>query len=339
MLKCYNPPGKSMKFRNSFIAILTLAIAAGCSQNNSGAGAATTGGPSANVGGEKPLVVFAQANSKDPWRQVFDAETKAAADTHASDFSFEEQQADDDVNKQADAIGTMLVKNPKVLLVSPVADGAQQAIADAKDKGVYVILLDRSVPGDKWDVYVGGDNHAIGVQAGDEMGKLLNGKGTVLMIRGIADATPTKDRGDGFMEAIKKFPGITVIQGDDCGYQREKAQTYMENFLSSKKPFDAVYAHNDEMAIGAVLAMQAAKTPKKVVIGIDGCQKETMQYIKDGKIDATFAYPDPGPKGIELADDVIKGKPPTDKKVLLPTTMITKDNVDDYMKQHPNLAG
>jgi len=312
-----------------------LVVLAGC---NGGGGSASDGGNATNA--NLPLVAFAQANSQDPWRQVFDKDIQAAADQHKSEFSFEKQEAQDDVSKQVSEIETLMVKKPKVLLVSPVSEAAQEEVGKAHDAGAFVILLDRAVPGDKWDVYVGGDNKDIGRQAGEYMVKRLNGKGTILMIRGIADATATKDRGDGFMEVMKKNPGITVIQGDDCGYQRAKAQTFMENFLQSKKPFDAVYAHNDEMAIGAYLAMKAANAPKKIIVGIDGCQKEMVNYIKDGSIDATFAYPQPGPKGIEIAAAYLKdGTKPADKKVLLPTEMVTKDTADGYMKEHPNLAG
>ena len=324
------------KMRNGkWFVLAGMALAIGCN-----GGGSTSGGNGSASNPNLPLVAFAQANSQDPWRQVFDKDTKAAADQHKSEFSFEEQEAQDDVSKQVSEIETLLVKKPKVLLVSPVSEAAEEEVGKAHDAGAFVILLDRAVPGDKWDVYVGGDNKEIGRQAGEYMAKRLNGKGTILMIRGIADATATKDRGDGFMEAIKKYPGITVIPGDDCGYQRAKAQTFMENFLQSKKPFDAVYAHNDEMAIGAYLAMKDANTPKKIIVGIDGCQKEMVDYIKDGSIDATFAYPQPGPRGIEIAAAFIKdGTRPTDKKVLLPTEMVTKDSADNYMKEHPNLAG
>jgi ribose transport system substrate-binding protein len=325
----------NLRFNLSFVfAGLALALI-GCN----GSSGSSSAGNTASNNGSQPLVAFSQANSQDPWRQVFDKDIKAQAEKYSSDMQFEEQEAEDDVNKQVSDIDTLMVKKPKVLLVSPVTEAVQSAVEKAHDDGAFVILLDRSVPGDKWDVYVGGDNMQIGRQAGDEMGKLLNGKGTVLMIRGTADAKPTKDRGDGFMESIKKFPGINVIVGDDCGYQRGKARTYMENFLQQKKPFDAVYAHNDEMAIGAYLAMEDAKTPPKVIIGIDGCQKEMVDYIKQGKIAATFSYPQPGPKGIDIADDYLKGKKPADKKVLLPTEMVTKDNADAYEKEHPNLAG
>jgi ribose transport system substrate-binding protein len=323
-----------MKKTHLGIAIAVLAaMLAGCS------GGSNSGSNASSDNSDKPLVAFAQANSKDPWRQVFDKDIKDEADKDAGLFSFEEQSADDDVTKQINQIETLMVKKPKVLLVSPVTEAAQQAVEAAHDGGALVILLDRSVPGDKWDVYVGGDNHDIGVQAGEFMAKKLNGKGTVLMIQGIADADPTKKRGGGFMEAMKKYPGITVIMGDDCGYQRAKAQTYMENFLQSKKPFDAVYAHNDEMAIGAYLAMKAAGTPKKVIVGIDGCQKEVVQYIKDGAIDATFRYPQPGAAGVDIAAAYLKGTKPASKQVILPTEMVTKANADKYLADHPNLAG
>ncbi|HWA82773.1 MAG TPA: substrate-binding domain-containing protein [Fimbriimonadaceae bacterium] len=326
-----------MRFGAQLLFIVPLAIAiAACSGDKSGA-TNSAGGGKAGESTEKPLVYFSQANSADPWRQVFDAETKEAADKQSNLFTFEETTAGDDPNRQIEQIETELLKNPKVMLVSPATIAVQKAVEEAHDKGVFVVVLDRNLEGNKWDVYVGGDNRTIGHAAGEYMGKKLNGKGIVLMIQGIADAPPTKDRAAGFMDAMRDFPGIKVIAGDNCDYQRQKAETYMENFLQRHQPFDAVYAHNDEMAIGAYMAMNAAHTPKKVIVGIDGCQKEVVQMIKDGKLDATFSYPDPGPKGIQIAAEAVNGKMPTSKKVLLPTVMITKETADAYSQQHPNL--
>ncbi|HTQ08828.1 MAG TPA: substrate-binding domain-containing protein [Fimbriimonadaceae bacterium] len=290
-------------------------------------------------GGPKPLVFFSQANSQDPWRQVFDAEIKEAAARHANDFTFEEQQANDSADTQITQINTEMIKKPAVMLVSPATIAVRSAIEEAHKQGVKVILLDRSVPGNGWDCYVGGDNNAIGYEAGQEMGKLLNGKGTVLMIQGIADAPPTKDRAAGFTRAIQaNFPGIKVIPGDNCDYQRAKAETYMENYLQGRRPaFDAIYAHNDEMAIGAYMALQAAHAPKKIIVSIDGCQQEVVNMIKEGKLDASFCYPDPGPKGIDIAFDMLNGQLPA-KKVNLSTQIITKETADAYVKAHPDLA-
>jgi ribose transport system substrate-binding protein len=333
-----------MKKRFALAILASLAVF-GC---NSGETSSTTTGatPSVNAG-DKPLVAFAQANSKDPWRQVFDAETQAAATKHAEHFRYETQTADDDPTKQISIIETFLLKNPKVLLVSPATEAVQSATEKAFDKGVPVILLDRAVPGEKWTAYVGGDNVEIGREAGryivEELGKRLGPgkKGVVLMIQGISDVSATRERREGAMEVFKQNPNIEIIMGNDCKYQRQAAQTYMESFLQSGRAFDAVYAHNDEMAIGAYMAYEsAAKKPavKPLFVGVDACQQEVVQMIKDGKLDATFKYPVPGPRAVELAAEILEGKMPSEKKIILPTERITKDTADAYLKANPNLA-
>ena len=333
-----------MKFRFALAACVIALV--GCSNSGGSTETTSTGdAPKSSASNDSlPLVAFSQANSADPWRQVFDADTKSAADKHSSEMRYQMNSAEDKAETQISNIENLLLNKPKVLLVSPATEAVQQATDKAFDAGVAVILLDRAVPGDKWTAWVGGDNKEIGRQAGQFIVEKLAGKGTVLMIQGIADATPTHDRRDGAMESMKKAPGINVIMGDDCKYQRQAAQTYMENFLQSGKPFDAIYAHNDEMAIGAMRAWEdwakrQSTAPKRpLIVGIDGCQQEVVDLIKEGKIDATFKYPGPGPKGIELAADILKGKMPTDKKILLPTEKVTKENAEDYAKANPNLA-
>jgi ribose transport system substrate-binding protein len=319
------------------IGLLAALLMVGCSKGGDTAG--TTGG--AAPGGEKPLVVFSQANSQDPWRKVFDAETKAAADRHKDHIDFDMQDAGGDAAKQNNIVDTFLVRNPKVLLISPTETSVQSSIEKAFDAGVHVILLDRAIDSEKFTALIGGDNVEIGRQAGEYVAKRLNGKGTVLMIQGIAQATPTKDRRSGFMEVMAKNPGIKVIEGDDCGYQRQKSRSYMETFLQKGEKIDCVYAHNDEMAIGARLAWDAANPSggtAPVFVGIDACQQEVVDLIKAGKLDATFKYPTPGAAGVELAMKLIGGEKPDSKKIVLPTEIVTKDTADAYLTANPNLA-
>jgi len=328
--------------RNFGWALLAALMMVGCSSGGSSAGGGTTG--ESNAKGEntgaKPLVVFSQANSQDPWRKVFDAETKAAADKHASEFGFEMQDAQGNAEAQNNMIDTFMVKTPKVLLVSPTEESVATSIEKAFDAGTAVILLDRAIPGDKYTCWIGGDNREIGTKAGEYVAKRLNGKGTVLMIQGIAQATPTKDRREGFMEVMKKNPGIKVIEGDDCGYQRQKARTFMESFLQKGEKIDCVYAHNDEMAIGARLAWDAANPSgtAPIFVGIDACQMEVADMIKSGKLDATFQYPTPGAKAVEVAAEILKGNKPADRKIILPTVQVDKDTVDKFIADNPNLA-
>ena len=143
------------------------------------------------------------------------------------------------------------------------------------------------------------------------------------------------------MEVMAKHPGIKIIDGDDCGYQRQKARSYMETFLQKGEKIDCVYAHNDEMAIGARLAWDAANPSggtAPIFVGIDACQQEVVDLIKSGKLDATFKYPTPGAAGVELAAKLLKGEKPAEKKIILPTEIVTKDNADAYLTANPNLA-
>ncbi len=205
----------------AFAAVALL----GCGSGDSGAASGTADKGGSKPSGDLPLVVFSQANSADPWRQQFDAETKAAADKDKATFRFEEQAAEDDPNKQISQIDTLMLESPKVLLVSPAEVSVETAIAKAYDKGVGVVLLDRGITSDKYSVHIGGDNVDIGKQAAEYIVKRLNGKGTVLMIQGKGGADATNDRRNGAMDVFKKNPGITVIQGDDCKYQRQAAQS------------------------------------------------------------------------------------------------------------------
>lgn len=337
----------------TFVAAMGIAaglMLAGCGSSDSSAsksGTATDSapagsGPTGSAGG-KPTVAFAQANSADPWRQVFDAETRAEADKHAGDFTFQEQAAEDDPAKQINQIDTMMLAGPKVLLVSPATEAVATATNKAFDAGTPVILLDRAVPGDKYTCLIGGDNVDIGRQAANYIVSRLGGKGTVLMIQGLGGATATTERKAGATEVFKKNPGIILIEGDDCKYQRQAAQNYMETFLQTRKPFDAVYAHNDEMAIGAYNAWESwsksqSGAKKPIFVGVDGCQKETIEMIKAGKLDATFKYPIPGPRGIQVAADLLKGKKPDSPKIVLGTELITKATAEAYEATNPSLA-
>ena len=327
----------------NLIPLLALFVIAGCSPSgdNNAANSTTGNTPTAATDSkDKPLVVFSQANSQDPWRKVFDATTKAEADKHAAEFRYETQDASGKSETQNNMIETFLVSNPKVMLVSPNDLSVSKAVGKAFDKGVSVILLDRDIEGEKYTCYIGGDNKQIGREAGKFVSSKLNGKGTVLMIQGIANVTATHDRKDGFLEVIKTFPGIKVIEGDDCGFQRQKARSYMETFLQKGVAIDCVYGHNDEMAIGARLAWDAAHPTGKapMFVGIDGCQKEVVDMIKSGKMDATFQYPTPGAMGIQVAAEILKGNKPKDRRMILPTVLVDKTTADKYLADNPNLA-
>lgn len=281
---------------------------------------------------DKPLVVFAQANSQDPWRRAMDKEMRMAYQKYKDLFTFEMKDAEDDPTKQIGVIESFMAKKPKLLLISPINEAVKASLDHIKGEKIPTVMLDRKI-GSDYIAWVGGDNLEIGKKVGEYMAKRLNGQGTILMIQGTGGADATNHRRDGFLQALKAFPGIHVVMGDDCGYQRQKALIYTESFLTSQKPFDAIYAHNDEMAMGAAQAIEDSKVNKKIIIvGVDGIQREVMDYIKTGRMDATFTYPVPGKEGIELAAKIIKGEKINNKDHKLETEMIDVSNVQKHIE-------
>jgi ribose transport system substrate-binding protein len=307
--------------------LVCLGFVLGCSQPDS-----------AQAGGTKPLVVFSQANSQDPWRQVFDAEMASAAEEHKDDVSYEMQEAGDNPDKQISQVDAFLLKKPAAILISPATVALRAICEKAFDQGIPVILLDRAIPGEKFTTFIAGDNVQIGRASAEYVVTKLGGKGTVLEIYGLAGSTATDERHQGAQEVWSKNPGIKVIRGDHCDYQRNKAQSFMQTVLQRADKFDAILAHNDEMAIGARQALDAAGSSfNPIIVGIDCCQKEVVDLIKAGKLTASFTYPHPARKGMEIAVQMIKGEKNVEKKIMLPSEKVDAENADTFLNEHPNL--
>ena len=155
-------------------------------------------------------------------------------------------------------------------------------------------------------------------------------------IYGKSAATPTVDRHQGFADAIASAHGLTVVDHYDCGYERLPARNYMENVLQKHVDFNIIYAHNDEMALGAIAALKAAgKDPTKfIIVGIDGVQPEAINAIKAGEMTATFKYPWLGKEAMEVAHKILNGET-VEKRIKLPTSLVTKDNADEYLARLP----
>src|SRR5574341_956659 len=140
------------------------------------------------------------------------------------------------------------------------------------------------------------------------VGKRLGGKGNVVMLEGIAGTSAARDRGKGFRDGLKKFPGIKLIAVQTADFDRAKGLTVMENILQAQKKIDAVFAQNDEMALGAIQAIEAAKRQSQMfVVGFDAIG-DALTAIKAGKMAATIAQQpkEMGRLAVEAAGRLIK---------------------------------
>lgn len=307
---------------------------AGC-----GGKASDTADSSAVPSAEKPLVVFSQANSQDPWRQVFDAEMRAAAAANGGEIAFEMNEAQGNAETQISQVEAFLLKDPKVLLISPHSESLTAVCEKVFDKGIPVILLDRGIESDKYTTRIAGDNTEIGRQAARYIAQKLNGRGTVVVIQGVQAATATNERQQGALDVwAKEFPFIRVVGNQHCDYQRVKAHEWMSAYLQTSPKFDAVYAHNDEMAIGASMALKEKNIGGKIVVGVDACQQEVIDKIKSGELTATFLYPHPAKKGMEVAMQLLRGEKNIPKRINLDTMLVDITNADQFLADNPNLA-
>ncbi|MDE2094533.1 MAG: substrate-binding domain-containing protein, partial [Burkholderiales bacterium] len=150
---------------------------------------------------------------------------------------------------------------------------------------------------------------AGGKLAGELIAKQLGGKGNVVELQGIPGASAARDRGQGFHQAMSAAPGIKIVASQSADFDRTKGLNVMENILQAQPKIDAVFAHNDEMALGAIKAIQATKR-HILVVGFDGTD-DAVAAIKNGSMLASVAQQPAmiGSLGVQTADKVIKGQP------------------------------
>ena len=144
--------------------------------------------------------------------------------------------------------------------------------------------------------------------AGELIVKKLGGKGDVVELDGIPGTSAARDRGKGFEEAIAGSAGIKIVAKQTANFDRAQGLTVMENILQAQPKIDAVFSQNDEMALGAIKAIEAAKR-KMIVVGFDATD-DARAAVKDGSMYATIAQQPGmiGSLGVEAGDKIIKGE-------------------------------
>ncbi|MBM7622550.1 ribose ABC transporter substrate-binding protein RbsB [Sporohalobacter salinus] len=221
--------------------------------------------------------------------------------------------AQDDAAKQQNSIEDLIMKEVDVLIINPVdGDAVVSAIESANEADIPVITVDRGANGGEVVSHIASDNVEGGKMAADFIAKKLNEKGKVVELEGIPGTSAARDRGKGFNKGIKEYGDIEVIANQPADFNRAKGMTVMENILQSESNIDAVFAHNDSMALGAIEAIKAADRSDEItVVGFDAID-DAVKSVKEGKLAATIAQK-PGLMG-EMAVETAK-KVANDKKV------------------------
>lgn len=231
--------------------------------------------------------------------------------------------AQNDSAKQSNDVEDLMQKGVDVLLINPADSSAiSTVVQSANALGIPVITLDRSADEGEVEALVASDNAKGGAMAAEFVEQLLGKGAKVIELEGVAGASATRERGQGFHQVADT--NLTVIAKQTADFDRIKGLNVMENLLQANPDVQAVFAHNDEMALGAIEAIQSSG--KMIpVIGFDG-NEDALKSIQDGKLTATVAQqPDLiGQLAVQAAQDVLQGKP-VEKLIPAPLKLVTKE--------------
>jgi len=241
-----------------------------------------------------------------------------------------------DTSEQAAQIQDMVTSDKIDTLVILPQEGAAMTkpLSEIKKKGVYVVVVDRALSDlSAQDAYVAGDNPGLGKVSAEYVGKQLGGKGNVVVLRGIA--TPIDNqRVDGFESVLKaKYPNVKILDKKYANWNRDDGYKVMQDFLTRFPKIDAVWAQDDDIAVGVLKAIgQANRTDIKFVLGGAG-MKEMIKKVIDGDklITANVTYP---PRmiyqAVELAAKARTAGKMMAKSTILPSELVTKANAKNF---------
>ncbi len=293
----------------TLVALLLVGSLAGC---QSPAEEPTAGG------GDRIGLIVSTLNN--PFFVTLKDGAEAAATASGSELIVLDSQ--NDPAKELANMEDLITREVDVILINPTdSDAVGNAVKMANDAGIPVITLDRGAAAGEVVAHIASDNVAGGEMAGQFIVEALGGSGKVVELEGIAGTSAARDRGAGFNAAIEGTD-IEVVARQVADFDRTMGLTVMENILQAQAEIDAVFAHNDEMALGAQKAVEASGRDI-MIVGFDATDDAVMA-VEEGAMAATVAQQpaEIGKLGVETALDVIAGDP-VDAFIPVPLKLIT----------------
>jgi galactofuranose transport system substrate-binding protein len=313
-----------------FGLLFSLLAAVGCgkSPSSSASSSPTPGAPAA-----KTLVVgFAQVGSESGWRSANTDSFKNEAAARGIDLRFSD--ADNKPDAMIAAMRAYIQQKVDVIIFSAIVEtGWDKVLTEAKAAGIPVIVEDRraDVPDDLYASFIGSDFVLEGKRAGDWLVKNTGGKATIAVLEGTTGSAPANDRAKGFAQAIAAYPDMKIIWSQTGNFKTSTAKEAFDAFLKTPdaKKVTALFAHNDDMALGAIQAMEEAgiKPGKDItIVSIDG-EHDGLAAVLAGKLNCSVeCTPLLGPKVFDIAKLVVAGLP-VDKRIVVDETVFDQSNL------------
>lgn len=240
--------------------------------------------------------------------------------------------AGDNPAKEVTNLEDLVTRKVDVIIISTYyAEAITPAIRTINSAGIPLVVLSSSLAtGTNFNSHLSVDTLATAREAGRLYVKRLGGKGKVVQIEGKPGSVVNQMRGKGFREVIDKEKGIEVVAHVVANYERGQALRVMEDVLRSQRKIDAVYCHNNEMALGAIRAAKEAGRAKEMwFTGYDGLTVEELQAIYNGDLYGCFYYLPFGAEGVEVAVRILRGQK-VPKEIVYPSPFMSKENITDW---------
>ncbi len=284
---------------------------------------------STGTGTRKYKIGFSQCTGDDNWRRRMLADMKREMAFH-QDIDFIYRDAKDNNQLQVKQVKELINEKVDVLLISPnEAQPLTGVVEDAFNRGIPVIVIDRTIASQLYTSFIGADNVEVGKMAGDYAARLLHGKGNIIEIIGRPGSTPAIGRQKGFRESISQYPGLTITSEVYGNWLKEDAASQLLNIKDKLAQADLIFAHNDVMALGSYSLCKSLGISNKVkIIGVDGQPGpgSGLDLVSNQLIDATVLYPTGGEEAIRTAFKILNGEPFV-KQNILQTLVIDSTNV------------
>lgn len=307
--------------------LLALSLFAALFTFGCGKKTADTGDTSA---GKLIIAVIPKGTTHSYWRSL-KAGAEDAAKKYNCDIRWNGPEREGDRERQIQIVEDFIVQKVDGVVLAPLD---REALAPSVDKlaslKIPCVIVDSDVNTSNRVCFAATDNYKGGALAGERMGKILNGKGNVLVLKYAPGSASTTDRENGFIDTIQKeFPGIKIV---DSKYGQDTVETALqasEDLLTRNQDVQGFFACNESTAVGTLQALLSQKRNDIKFVGFDGA-KALLDGLRAGQIDSLVVQ-DPykmGYEGVQAVVMAIKGQP-VEKRIDTGVTLITRDNLDD----------
>jgi inositol transport system substrate-binding protein len=312
---------------NLYLAIVVvLALLAAC------APAAQPTEPAA-TGGDETITIGVSMLFDDLWLTTLrDAMTEYAATQPGVELVMVDSK--EDVATQLGQVENFVAQKVDVIVLIPAnTDAADPMTKAAQDAGIPLVYVNR-IPANLPEgvAYVGSDSIQAGIMQAEWLAEQLGGKGNVVIMNGNLAQEAAQKRTEGEKQVFATFPDIQIIKEDTANWSRSEGLALMENWLASGDQIDAVASNNDEMAIGALQAIEAAGKLGEILVGGVDASPDALQEMDKGRLDVTVFQnaKGQGEGGIKAAIALAKGET-IEQITWIPFELVTPENYKDYM--------